>query len=82
MIIDDYIADREFESERHCEFCNSLEGKPILVDNYIVNLLKIVVESKVKLACQGCRIKERNFINAERNYPQSRSLLKRIFSFR
>lgn len=78
-LIDDFIEKEEFESDRHCEFCNSQEGKVRMVGNYVVELSTVDVEEDEKLACQGCRIKYRNLSKAEKAQQQNRSFLKKLF---
>lgn len=45
------------EKERHCDFCNSIDGKPRLIGEYIVELKEISLNGESKLVCQGCKVK-------------------------
>lgn len=45
------------EKELHCDFCNSINGKPRLIGEYIVELKVVTINGEEKLVCQGCKIK-------------------------
>lgn len=45
------------KKERHCDFCNSIDGKPRLIGEYIVELKEISLNGESKLVCQGCKVK-------------------------
>ena len=80
-VIDDYTEKEEFDSDRNCNFCNSQEGKTRMVGNYIVELSEIDIDGQTKLACQGCRIKQRSFLNTEKTQQKNRSILKKLIPF-
>lgn len=80
-VIENYTEKEKFNSEKRCKFCNSQEGKARLVGNYIVELSEVNIDGETKLACQGCRIKQRSFLEAEKSQQKKRSLLKKLISF-
>lgn len=43
--------------KRRCDFCNSIDGKPRLIGEYIVELKEVTLNGELKLACQGCKVK-------------------------
>lgn len=69
----------EFKSDRICELCNSQEGKRRKVGNFIVKLSQIRLEERVRLACQSCKIKERNFRKVHQRNQKDQSLFKSFF---
>lgn len=80
-LVYDYSEKEEFNSDRYCNFCNSQEGKIRMVGNYIVELSEIELREEVKLACQSCRIKQRNFQKAVETQNKRHSFFSKIFSF-
>lgn len=74
--IDNYSPEKEFHSTRTCSFCNSADGKTRMVGNYIVKLSKITLKGTDTLACQGCRIKQRNYKKIEEKFTKKK---KRFF---
>lgn len=79
--IDDITEKREYLSDRKCDLCNSQEGLVRRVGNYIVDLSEIVVKDGVRLACQGCKIKEHNFRKTKEKHQKGNSFLKKLFKF-
>lgn len=72
------------EKELHCDFCNSIDGKPRLIGEYIVELKEVTINGEKKLVCQGCKIKNsevrKSLVNTNPATKQDRfrSLLRSI----
>lgn len=76
--VDDITVKEEFESTRMCDFCNSQEGKIRMVGNFIVELSPVLIDDESKLACQSCKIKERNFRKAQQRQRAHNSFFKNL----
>ncbi|MEO9886048.1 MAG: hypothetical protein ABJG33_10480 [Balneola sp.] len=54
------------KSGKNCDYCQSEEGKPRPIGQYVVILRTAVVEGELKYACQGCMVSNKEFLHALR----------------
>lgn len=66
------------KQHRTCHFCNSEEGKPRPVGNFIVELKVVDVLGTKKLACQSCHRKTLRILNNENPTTMKPTLYNRL----
>lgn len=54
------------KSVKFCDYCHSEEGKLRPIGQYEVVLRTAIVDGKLKYACQGCTVTNKDFLQALR----------------
>tara|TARA_R110000868_G_scaffold259361_11_gene517477 strand:- start:14022 stop:14216 length:195 start_codon:yes stop_codon:yes gene_type:complete len=50
------VNEKEGEARR-CSYCGTPDGEVRMIGKFVVDLIKIEVNSSIKFACQSCKVK-------------------------